>query len=220
MGAEMKPQGRRESGKETRRRALLDSARRMLDDSELSMRRLAEAAGVSQATPYNLFGSKRLLFEALYDDQREHFLQRLDARAQPDPLLRLFDAIDLLADEFEAVPRYYRALFGVIYGTAPREEIERACVDPGIAFWTGLLGAAQAGGRISDGIALTPFVRNFVYLLVGAIMDWVEERIDAARWRAAMHYGLALAALPVAAPDLVADLWARIRASEAILREG
>ncbi len=50
--------GRREQGKAVRRAALIDAARHILTTSDLSMRRLAEVAGVAEATPYNLFGSK------------------------------------------------------------------------------------------------------------------------------------------------------------------
>src|SRR5271168_2287443 len=56
------PVGRREAGKRERRRRIIEAARALIRETGnagLSMRALAARAGVSLATPYNLFGSKR-----------------------------------------------------------------------------------------------------------------------------------------------------------------
>ena len=57
----------RELGKSKRRREILAAARdlmRQSDDLGFSMRTLADRAGVSIATPYNLFGSKQAWLSA------------------------------------------------------------------------------------------------------------------------------------------------------------
>src|ERR1700758_2100382 len=62
----------RELQKHARRRAILDAARALiLEDKtrDFSMPELAQKAGVSLVTPYNLFGSKsRILLEIVRED--------------------------------------------------------------------------------------------------------------------------------------------------------
>jgi AcrR family transcriptional regulator len=62
----------RELQKNTRRRAILDAARSLIlegKDRDFSMLTLAEKAGVSLVTPYNLFGSKSsILLEIVRED--------------------------------------------------------------------------------------------------------------------------------------------------------
>ena len=65
-----------DAGKLKRRRAILDAAREIittLGDAGLTMRALAARAGVSPATPYNLFGSKQAVLQAVYDADQEEF---------------------------------------------------------------------------------------------------------------------------------------------------
>ena len=61
------PLSRREAGKAERRRLIISAARDLIRETGnagLSMRGLAARAGVSLATPYNLFGSKRAIVVA------------------------------------------------------------------------------------------------------------------------------------------------------------
>ena len=62
----------REEQKNTRRRAILDAARSLIlegKERDFSMLTLAEKAGVSLVTPYNLFGSKSsILLEIVRED--------------------------------------------------------------------------------------------------------------------------------------------------------
>ena len=194
-------QGRREQAKNERRAALLDAARRILATSDISMRRLAEEAGVAEATPYNLFGSKRGVIAALYVDQRNDFAARLRTGGTADPLLRLFDAIDLLADDLDRHPHFHRALYGAVYRASGEGEAADAMADPGIDFWRSAISEVAAAGRFRAGANVALFARCFVHLLTGAMLDWSEQRIDAEGWRAVTTHGLALLALPVTAAD-------------------
>ncbi|AHE53418.1 TetR/AcrR family transcriptional regulator [Sphingomonas sanxanigenens] len=203
-------QGRREQAKSERRAALLDAARRILATSDISMRRLAEEAGVAEATPYNLFGSKRGVIAALYADQRESFESRLRAHGSADPLLRLFDAVDLLADDLDRHPHFHRALYGAVYRSSADERDAEPDADPGIDFWRTAVAAADASGRFRADANVATFARCFVHLLTGAMLDWSEQRIDAQGWRAVTAHGLALLALPVAADDALAALHRRL----------
>lgn len=68
-----------------KRRNVLASARALLDEQgpdELSMRRVAERAGVSPGTVYTLFLHKEELFATLYVERLEHFLAEVEWTAR------------------------------------------------------------------------------------------------------------------------------------------
>ena len=177
------------------------------------MRRLADEAGVAEATPYNLFGSKRGVIAALYADQRASFESRLHAAGSADPLLRLFDAVDLLADDLARHPHFHRALYGAVYRSPADEAEDEATADPGIDFWRTAVAEAETAGRFRTDANVALFARCFVHLLTGAMLDWSEQRIDAQGWRTVTAHGLALLALPVAADDALATLQRRLAAA-------
>jgi len=189
--------GRREQGKQARREALLEAARRILATSDLSMRRLAEEAGVAEATPYNLFGSKRGVVAALYEDQRRRTDERL-AEVDGDPLARLFEAIGLLADDLARQPHFHRALFEAVYRPAGEQPPAAGDPDPGVDFWMAIVAAAETAGCFRAGARVDLYARSLMYLITGAMLDWSEGRIDAAEWAAVTRHGAALLTLPVA----------------------
>src|SRR3954462_9225422 len=83
----------RDRGSETLRRALLDTASRLLvkeGPSALTMRRLAAAAGCSTTVLYTTFGGKDGIAEALYREGFARFAKRLAVVPHTDdPLERL-----------------------------------------------------------------------------------------------------------------------------------
>lgn len=186
----------------------------MLNHEPLSMRRLAEAAGVSPATPYNIFGTKRRLFVALYDEQRQGLIDRLAASGQPDAFAGMFHAIHLFGRELATEPAFFRALFATIYASDPSEDEPRA-EDPAADFWRSIVADLKAEGLIRQTVSVEAFSANFLYLIGGATLDWVEGRMGVDRWEAAVGYGLALASLTVATDRSRAGLEARLTAFEA-----
>jgi AcrR family transcriptional regulator len=206
----------RESGKEARKRALLVSARRLIETEGLSMRRLALEAGVSHATPYNLFRSKQHLLLELYAEHLHRLNIALMVNPNPDPILRIFDAIDCLADEINAYPAFYRELFGVIYSTERMSDAKFWWVDPAIEFWRGLFDAARAAGCLRCEIDIDALAGNYFRLLLGSAVEWLGGKITADELRHAAHSGFALWALALAAPQAAPVLRDRFRHSQAV----
>src|ERR1700748_3679065 len=102
--------GRREAGKAERRQRIIQAARQLVRETGnagLSMRALAARAGVSLATPYNLFGSKRAIVLAVLEDVRE-YRERFAAARATDPIARLFTALDLALEYYMNDPRFYK----------------------------------------------------------------------------------------------------------------
>lgn len=103
--------GRREDNKTSRREQIIGAARKLMrsrNASGFSMRTLAEVAGVSIATPYNLFGSKEAIVAAVMDADLEDFQRALLSDAT-DPIETLFRIITLTAEIFETEPGFYKA---------------------------------------------------------------------------------------------------------------
>src|SRR5258708_15184096 len=109
--------GRREAGKAERRARIIHAARDLIRETGnagLSMRALAARAGVSLATPYNLFGSKRAIVLAVLDDWRE-FLDRFAHLRSTDPLERLFTAVDMAIEFYVIDPPFYTTLCAAMF---------------------------------------------------------------------------------------------------------
>ena len=100
--------------KQARRDHILDTARKLIgrrDVSGFSMAELAEHAGVSPATPYNLVGSKPEILNALIRFEVKDFASSLEARQIPANLDGLFAAIDLVCERYSGQLNFYRGLF-------------------------------------------------------------------------------------------------------------
>ena len=109
---------RREAGKIERRRRIIEAARSLIRETGnagLSMRALAARAGVSLATPYNLFGSKRAIVLAVLDDVRE-FQERFAHLKSSDPIERIFAAVHLALEYYKDDPRFYKTLWAAVFG--------------------------------------------------------------------------------------------------------
>jgi AcrR family transcriptional regulator len=157
------PLGRREAGKAERRQRIIRAARELIRETGnagLSMRLLAARAGVSLATPYNLFGSKRAIVLALLQDVRE-FHERFSHRQATDPLERIFMAVNLEIDLHLAEPTLYKTMWAAVFDTS---DDLRATLwnEKRHGFWRGLLAAAVEAGAIAREIDA----------------DWLQRQLD------------------------------------------
>lgn len=84
----------------------------------LTMFAVASRAGVSPATPYNLFGSKQAILTAVYQEDMREFHANYDERAGVDPLGRIFDLVDLTIEHWGGSPDFYRAMLSVLSRSA------------------------------------------------------------------------------------------------------
>lgn len=124
----------------TKRDDIIDAARRLMQAREsrgFSMRTLAEVAGVSIATPYNLFGSKHAIIAAVMDADLNDFREALFAETKSEIDI-FFHMVDVSAELFSRSPGYYKSGLGALetdadpalanhFGT-PRHELLRDLV--------------------------------------------------------------------------------------------
>lgn len=106
----------RDRGSETLRRALLDTASRLLvkeGPQALTMRRVATTAGCSTTVLYTTFGGKDGIAEALYREGFARFAKRLAAvRPSDDPIERLTALGHAYRDNALENRSYYGVMFG------------------------------------------------------------------------------------------------------------
>jgi AcrR family transcriptional regulator len=94
-------------------RNLVRAARELLETSGpsgFSMRDLARHAGVSPATPYNLFGTKAAILQAALEADVRSLHSRMSEGAGGEPISNLVFAIGHLARTLSKRPDYYRGL--------------------------------------------------------------------------------------------------------------
>lgn len=121
--------GRRQQGITERRRRLVRAAGELIAEKEngnFSMPELAARAGVSLATPYNLFGSKAALLGQLFEGQVRGFHRDSDWMKDAAPLDRVLGVVDRLVAVYSKKPEFFRNLVKALYGLGSIEQSQFA----------------------------------------------------------------------------------------------
>jgi AcrR family transcriptional regulator len=205
----------REAAKRGRRQRILDAARDLIERSgraDFSMRGLAEAAGFSMATPYNLFGTRQGVMRALLAADLERYGAALhEMRGQP--LDVLFGAVTLVTSTYAVDPARHRAVLRAVFGEGGRDD--RPGFDPAFqATWRERVQAAIDAGHLhpethADFLALE-LGRN----LFACVMDWVQERISLDELETYAQYSFAMTLAAVATERTRDALTARVFAQQ------
>lgn len=212
------PLSRREAGKAERRARIIRAARDLIretGDAGLSMRALAARAGVSLATPYNLFGSKRAIVLAVLQDVRE-FQERFSHLRSSDPIERIFSAVDMAVEFYVADPPFYKTLWAAVFDTS--DEYRTAIFNPKRdAFWRALLDDAATTGALGSEIDLDLLIKQLDFVFRSVMLDWILGEIEAERLAPAIRLGYALMLNGACTPEWRGPLKARILDSQSLL---
>jgi AcrR family transcriptional regulator len=211
--------GRRAAGKEERRQRIIAAARDLIRETGstgLSMRELARRAGVSLATPYNLFGSKAAVVLAVLQDVRA-FRERFE-RVGADPLARIFAAVDMACDFYLADPAFYTTLWQAVFSAAG--DVRLAIYNPKRdAFWRGLVDAAAEAGAVDAAIDRGLLLRQLDGHFRSVMLDWVVGDLPPAALAPAARHGYALILAGAASDGSRPALRTRVAAEQALLAE-
>lgn len=197
-----------EKGKQRRRRAILDAARDIivrLGDGGMTMRAMAAQAGVSPATPYNLFGSKQAILQAVYDEDHQTYSAYFEGRASDDALVRIFDLVDVSIDYLGQQPDFYRALFAILQRESGSEVASRTW-SLRLSYLRALVSDCVAAGELREDTPID-LVASALFRIFKAIsQEWVDGMLtlEDARNALGVSFGLILASLitPKGAPAL------------------
>ncbi|MGY4435120.1 AcrR family transcriptional regulator [Bradyrhizobium sp. F1.13.1] len=195
-------ENRRDTAKAERRSRIIKAARDLIretGDAGLSMRALAAKAGVSLATPYNLFGSKRAVLVAVLEDIKG-FGTRFASFKSQDPLERILRAARLAVSYYEDDPAFYRALWTSILAASASEERSAIFNQKRDSFWMKLLDDAVAEGLLLPDIDTAVLLRNLDYTFRSVMLHWVIAEIEIEDIQPRVGYGYALALRGAATP--------------------
>ena len=209
---------RREAAKAERRRRIIHAARDLIRETGnagLSMRALAARAGVSLATPYNLFGSKRAIVLAVLDDVRE-FQARFASLRSTDPLERLFSAVDMAVAFYVADPPFYRTLWAAVFDASDdvRTEIFNWKRNE---FWRNLVAGAAEAGAIAPGVNVELLFRALDRNFESAMLEWVVGELEPELLAPTIRYGHALILKGAASADWRGPLDGRLMESQNLI---
>jgi AcrR family transcriptional regulator len=199
-------------GKAKRQRAIVDAAREIMAQSGeagLTMFALAQRAGVSPATPYNLFGSKQAILKAVYEEDLRDFHARYDRVASSDPLHRIFDLVDLSIRHWQSAPDFYKALLTVLTRSTGMDGCDGAW-SPSRSYARQLVTNLAAAGGIVEGAPIEAISSALIRILKSVGQEWVDGSLslDQTGNELGLGFGIVLTGFvtPSMAPKLAAIL--------------
>jgi AcrR family transcriptional regulator len=157
-----------------RRRRLLELGAELFERhsyDELSMARIARAAGISKALLYHYFPSKQAYFAATLEEAAAE----LSAAVEPDPALPPAEQLARGVDAYLRWVERHAAAYGKLMrsvGAVPevREIVERIRRETAERIVAGIAGDAPASP------SLRTAVRGWLWFMDGALEDWLEHR--------------------------------------------
>jgi AcrR family transcriptional regulator len=209
----------RTRGKSQRRENILAAARALMretGDLGFSMRTLADEAGVSIATPYNLFGSKQAILLAVLEADLADYQREL-ANLQADGIEVLFEATRLLATVLAREPEFYRNVLCELIRLGPKF---RFMVNgPRYLVWKRLLRQATEAGQLAAHVDPDAFAIASSQLVLANVTEWAQGALTLEEMAARNEYGLSLALLAIATDTSRAELEQQRRDAEARLQQ-
>ncbi len=209
----------RELGKSQRRDDILTAARALMrdgDDVGFSMRTLAEQAGVSIATPYNLFGSKQSILLAVLNEDLAEYERALETM-RADEIDGLFDATALMTTMLRRDPTFYRSVIDAV--SRHGREFRHLVNGPRYIVWKRLLRQATGAGLLVDHIDPDAFAIASSQLMLANLLEWAQGALSLDEMEARNRYGLALTLLAIATDRSRQHVQAHLREAERRLQD-
>lgn len=172
-------QSQREKSKNLRRQKIIEAARTLIEqreDTNFTMQDLALEAGVSLATPYNLFGSKNLVILGVLGEVHQKFQANL-ARTRQDELGTIFAATTVAKRIYEKKEGFYRAIFQQLsYDLYKRDAVWNML--PARNTYRDLVDNANKANVFRKDVSMSVLSRNLGYIFSAVRRDWISEFIS------------------------------------------
>ncbi|GAB3382269.1 TetR/AcrR family transcriptional regulator [Spongiibacter taiwanensis] len=165
--------------------------------TDFTMRALAAEAGVSPATPFNLFGSKEsILYDLLLQSLDTFFNYGLNLKSTT-PIDRALEAADIAVDLFvldqEFLRPLYRFLLGVNDPKARPVFLQRS-----LTFWQLALETTPPEHAATNNPEITAIAHGLLAHILGLLDVWVHQDISDEQFRLLMRRGVLLQVWPIA----------------------
>ena len=199
---------KREESKEDRRRKILSAAETLLragDGADFSMRELAKEAGVSFATPFNLFENKAGILIALMGKQVARNREDLEKVTQSEsPLENLFQLVAVSVDGYTADPDLLRPLVLTLDSVRGPERRDSRLM--GARIWKPALEAARDTGILDSDRNLDLLASSLHLMFRECLSAWAMTEISKEEFKLQALYSLACWILSAASPDFQTEI--------------
>ncbi len=195
-----------------RRERILQSAREIIGEhgfEGLTMRELAQSAGVTVPTIYNLIGSKDKVLVAAVAEQTERFLRGIE-RAAGDVMA----IVDANVRELLRMPRYYRSLLRLMLTSAAAAPALQNVADALRGQLRSALGELAEEGGIEDWVDLDALQEQIQATLWVTSLNWANRQIQSEELAGRTAYGTALLMLAVTRGESRDEFARLVRASQ------
>jgi AcrR family transcriptional regulator len=207
----------REKQKNARRRTILEAARTLIRErksDDFSMPMLAERAGVSLVTPYNLFGSKsNILLEIVREDV---FERTAEIEHLPVTTLAAWvsEIAQVLARLYYANRHFYRLLIVAIASSA-NAEAQRELLAMYYRMFEKAMERLMAENKLLRIVTANTLAGYLAHAISGALQERLMERGTEEKLKVALEKGVLLIFAGVCPVDARPELLARLAALEA-----
>ena len=171
---------------------------------------IAERAGVSPSTPYNLFGTKADILAAVFDQDLRSFEASIANLRSTSALDRLCKAVGIAASLYKSDPDFYRATM-FLTDTRRNQAIHLSLYTPRISFVQRMVEDLIEEKFIELGTDSAVFAVLLNQLANGVLLDWYMNRISPDRLRDETEFGFAVALYGVATHRAKRSLQQRIK---------
>ncbi len=196
MQPETRPISRVEEQMNARRARILDCAREIIAEQGfegLTIRGLAEAARVTTPTIYNLVGSKNQVLAAVIADRVERFLREIEG-SEGDVIA----VVQANLRELLRMPRYYRAILPVLFGSDEAAEPRRVVGQAVSSQIEAGLARLMEEGALEAWVDAKALTTQIQASLGGAAIAWARGQTSDAAFAKQELYGTALLLASVA----------------------
>ncbi len=185
-------------------------------DAAFSMRTLAEEAGVSIATPYNLFGSKQAILLALLSADLADYEAAL-ANLHADEIEVLFRAVSLMTATLRADPEFYRNVLSAVSRDGG-PEFRFMVSGPRYVLWKRLLREATEADLLRADVDPDAFAITVTQQMFANVQNWAQGQLSLDEMDARMRFGLALSLSAIATRSAREQVQAKQKSAEAMMQ--
>jgi len=211
---------KREDNKNDKKQQIIRAAKQLMQAADVkgfSMRTLAEVAGVSIATPYNLFGSKENIVAAVMDTDLDQFKEALLAEPT-NPIDTFFRAVTTAVRLFEKEPNYYMTGALAVHSET-NEKLTNHFSIPRQELFKDLVVQAIQQGYLAHQVNPESFAINLGYQFYSWIQAWARGHLSLQQLELRTHYSFAASLAAVATAENRDSLTTRMLAIQDQLPE-
>jgi AcrR family transcriptional regulator len=150
---------------------------RQTRSTNFSVRKLAAEAGVSQATPFNIFGSKEGLLYSLLIRTLDKFMEQGLVFSKRKRLLHFIEASQVAADILVSDSVFFRPLYQVLMGVT-HEQHRPEFMSRTFSYWRTAAESIPPGKRLSSDTNLDLLAHSLMAHFTGLMEMWINYDMD------------------------------------------